>query len=98
MPDFQRLTRLIVKHALVTLAALAISFTGPGLAQQTDTANLQLAQQLDALGVKFDEIFNKNDAAQITACVDPPHEGVFLSHVRRAQFTAMLCPFHRKIP
>jgi hypothetical protein len=38
---------------------------------------------------------DKNDPAQITPGVYPTHEAGFLSDVRRAQFTAMICPLHR---
>jgi uncharacterized protein (TIGR02246 family) len=37
------------------------------ITQQTDTADPQLRQQLDALVTKFDEAKNKNDAAAVAA-------------------------------
>jgi hypothetical protein len=43
----------------------------PALAQQKDTANSQLAQQLEAIGMTSDEGFNKGDAAAIAASFTP---------------------------
>ena len=64
---------------LLTLAGFAISFAVPTFAQQTNTADPQIARQRDlrgdpnalgefnALGLKVDEAFNKNDAVALAA-------------------------------
>jgi ketosteroid isomerase-like protein len=52
---------------LITLVGLAIGFAEPAFAQQKDTSDSQLAQQLDAIGRTSDEGFNKGDAAAIAA-------------------------------
>jgi hypothetical protein len=46
---------------LVTLVALAISFALPTLAQEKDTINSKIRQQMEALDTKYDEAFNKHD-------------------------------------
>jgi hypothetical protein len=52
-----------MKIRLVTLLGLAISFALPIFAQQTNTPDPQLHQQLVALFKKFDEVWNSNDHA-----------------------------------
>ena len=47
---------------LITVAELAIAFTVPTFAQQTNTPDPQLRQRLVALIKNYDEVFNKNDA------------------------------------
>jgi ketosteroid isomerase-like protein len=54
-------------RVLLTFAVLAFGLSVSALAQQKDTADLQLAQQLDAIGRISDEGFNKGDAASIAA-------------------------------
>jgi ketosteroid isomerase-like protein len=58
-----------VKIPLVfTLAGLAIGFVLPSFAQQKDTADPKIIEQLAAIGQKFDEVFNSNgDAATLAA-------------------------------
>ena len=51
----------------VALVGLAIGSVLPTFAQQKDTVDPQIAQQIRALGVKYDEAFNKNDAAAVAA-------------------------------
>ena len=63
----------------MTLVGLAISFALPTFAQQKDTADPQIVQQRDLLGVPkavdefgelhqaLDEAYNKNDAAAVAA-------------------------------
>jgi uncharacterized protein (TIGR02246 family) len=51
----------------VALVGFAISFTAPTLAQQKETVDPQIAQQIGALAAKFDEAFNRNDAAAVAA-------------------------------
>ena len=52
---------------LLTLAGLAISFALPTFAQQTNTPDPQLREQDVAFQKKFDEAWNNNDAAALTA-------------------------------
>jgi uncharacterized protein (TIGR02246 family) len=52
---------------LLALVGLAISFALPIFAQQTDTVDPKTAQQIRALASKFDEEFNRNDAAAVAA-------------------------------
>jgi ketosteroid isomerase-like protein len=49
------------------LAGLAISFALPSFAQQKDTADPQIAEQLKELSKKTNEAFNNNDAAALGA-------------------------------
>jgi uncharacterized protein (TIGR02246 family) len=49
------------------LIGLAISFAVPTFAQQTDTVDPKIAQQIRALASKYDEGFNRNDAAAVAA-------------------------------
>jgi ketosteroid isomerase-like protein len=48
---------------LIALAGLAISFALPTFAQQTNTPDPQVRQQIVALTKKFDEAMDNNDAA-----------------------------------
>jgi len=52
---------------VVVLVGLAIGFTAPAFAQQKDTVDPQLAEQLTALSKKTGEAFNNNDAAAVAA-------------------------------
>jgi ketosteroid isomerase-like protein len=54
-------------HVLLALAGLAIGFAAPAFAQQKDTTDPQIAQQLEAIGRKSDEAWDKGDAAGIAA-------------------------------
>jgi uncharacterized protein (TIGR02246 family) len=51
----------------VALVGLAISLALPTSAQQKDTVDPKIAQQIRALAMKYDEAFNKNDAAALAA-------------------------------
>jgi uncharacterized protein (TIGR02246 family) len=51
----------------VALVGLAISFALPTFAQQKDTVDPQIIEQLDAISKKFDEAVNNNDAAAVAA-------------------------------
>ena len=52
---------------VVALVGLAVSFALPAFAQQKEpTLSEQDRQQIDALGKKFDEAWNKNDPALFT--------------------------------
>jgi isocitrate/isopropylmalate dehydrogenase len=52
---------------LLTLLGLAISFALPAFAQQKDTADPQIAEQLKELSKRTNEAFNNNDAAAVAA-------------------------------
>ena len=52
---------------VVALVGFAISFTVSTLAQQKETVDPQIVQQIAALAAKFDEAFNRNDAAAVAA-------------------------------
>jgi uncharacterized protein (TIGR02246 family) len=52
---------------LLALVGLAISFALPGFAQQKDTVDPEVRQQVEALLIKFGEAFNKHDPAAIAA-------------------------------
>jgi hypothetical protein len=52
---------------LLTLAGLAIPFAVPGLAQEKDTVDPEVRQQIEASIMKADEAFNRSDAAGCTA-------------------------------
>ena len=54
-------------RAVVILVGLAISFALPGFAQQKDTVDPEVRQQVEALLIKFGEAFNKHDPAAIAA-------------------------------
>ena len=47
---------------LLTLAGLAIGFSAQTRAQEQNTVDPQVRQQIEALNQKFDEAFNQNDA------------------------------------
>jgi ketosteroid isomerase-like protein len=49
------------------LVGLAISFALPSFAQQKDTVDPKVAEQIGALGKRFDEAFNHGDAAAVAA-------------------------------
>jgi hypothetical protein len=50
---------------LIAIAGLVIGFAMPAFAQQTNTPDPQLRQQLEAFAKKEDEAFNNNDAAAV---------------------------------
>ena len=52
---------------LGALVGLAISFALPTFAQQKETVDPEIRQQLDALAKKFDDASNKADAAALAA-------------------------------
>ena len=54
-------------HLLITLAGLAISFALPTFAQQKETVDPKIIEQLDAKIKGFNEAINKNDAAAVAA-------------------------------
>jgi uncharacterized protein (TIGR02246 family) len=52
---------------VVALVGLSIDLTAPALAQQKDTIDPQVAEQIRALTARYDEAFNKNDATALGA-------------------------------
>jgi len=52
---------------LLTLAALAIGFVMPTIAEEKNTVDPQVRQQIEAVLVKYNEAVNKHDAAAIAA-------------------------------
>jgi hypothetical protein len=52
---------------VVALVGLAFGFAVPGIAQQKDTVDPQVAEQLSALSKKTDESYNNGDAAVLAA-------------------------------
>ena len=52
---------------LLALSGLAIGFAVPTLAQQKETVDPQVREQIDANIKKSDEAFNNNDAAALAA-------------------------------
>jgi len=59
--DQTKLREELVKIRLLALVGLAIGFALPTFAQQTNTPDPQLHQQLVALFKKLDEVWNSND-------------------------------------
>jgi uncharacterized protein (TIGR02246 family) len=54
-------------RVLLALVGLAISFAAPAFAQQQDTVDPKIADQVRALATKYDEACNKNDAVAVAA-------------------------------
>jgi ketosteroid isomerase-like protein len=52
---------------LLAIAGLAIGFTVPASAQEQNTVDPEVRQQIEAVLMKFGEAFNKHDAAAIAA-------------------------------
>ena len=50
---------------LLTLAGLAIGVSAQARAQEQNTVDPQVRQQIEALNQKFDEAFNQNDAEAV---------------------------------
>jgi|HubBroStandDraft_3_1064219.scaffolds.fasta_scaffold80455_2 uncharacterized protein (TIGR02246 family) len=67
---------------LGALVGLAIGFAVPAIAQEKEVADPEIRRQLDVIDSKFDEAFDKNDAAAIASlftqdAVDVTPTGVF---------------------
>lgn len=56
-----------MKTLMLTLAGLAIGFAMPALAQKENTVDPEVHQQIEAELMKFEEAFNKHDAAAMAA-------------------------------
>jgi uncharacterized protein (TIGR02246 family) len=52
---------------LSALAGLVIGFPAPAFAQEQNTVDPEVRQQIEAVNMKYDEAYNKNDAAAIVA-------------------------------
>jgi type II secretory pathway pseudopilin PulG len=68
----------------IALIGLAIGFALPTFAKQKDTVNPQIEQQIRALAMKFDEAYNRNDAA---ASPRSTRRTGFISRRRTEHFT-----------
>jgi uncharacterized protein (TIGR02246 family) len=64
-------------RTVVILLGLAISFALPISAQQKDTVDPEVRQQIEAVAAKFDEAYNKHDAAAVAALFTPDAVEVF---------------------
>jgi hypothetical protein len=56
-----------MKMHLVALVGLAISFAVPMLAQEQNTVDPEIRQQIEAALMKYNEAWNKNDATAFAA-------------------------------
>jgi type II secretory pathway pseudopilin PulG len=54
-------------RSVVALVGLAISFALPTFAQQKDTVDPKIEQQIRALAQKYDEAINKHDSVAIAS-------------------------------
>jgi uncharacterized protein (TIGR02246 family) len=54
-------------RSLLALAGFAIGFAAPTFAQQKDTVDPQIAQQIRALAMQYEKAFNEHDAAAVSA-------------------------------
>src|ERR1700747_2611405 len=54
-------------HLLLALAGFAIGLAVSALAQEKDTVDPEARQQIEAVLTKYEDAFNKNDAAAIAA-------------------------------
>jgi uncharacterized protein (TIGR02246 family) len=52
---------------LVTLVGLGIGFAVPAFAQEQNTVDPEVRQQIEAVLTKYEDAYNKNDAAAIAA-------------------------------
>jgi uncharacterized protein (TIGR02246 family) len=54
-------------HLLLTLAGLIIGVSAPARAQEKNTVDPQVRQQIEALNRQYDQAFNQNDAEAIAS-------------------------------
>ena len=52
-------------RSLLALVGLAVCFTAPTLAQEQKTVDPEIRQQIEAVLTKYDDAFNKHDAAAL---------------------------------
>jgi hypothetical protein len=89
--------KLRLLGALV-LVWLAIGFAVPGYAQQKDTVDPQIAQQIRVLASKHDEAVNKHDAAAVAALYTLAFYAILLRTpliARKSFMEALLSGFQR---
>jgi ketosteroid isomerase-like protein len=73
------MTEEIMKiDCLLALAVLAIGFAVPTLAQQKDTVDPKIEQQIRMLATKYDSAINRHDADAIAALYT--QDAVFWTH------------------
>jgi len=77
----------------LALVGLAISFALPAFAQQIETADPQLRQDLLALAKKVDDAWNNNDAAAVAALLSQTCQQMRVSlYVSLPAGTNSICP------
>jgi uncharacterized protein (TIGR02246 family) len=54
-------------HVLRALVVLTIGFAVPSIAQEQNTVDPEVRQQIEAVLTKYEDAYNKNDAAAIAA-------------------------------
>jgi ketosteroid isomerase-like protein len=71
---------------VVVLVGLATGFAVSTVAQQKDTVDPKIEQQIRALASKYDDAFNRNDAPAVTALYKEDGVRAFngISHGRQA--------------
>ena len=52
-------------HLLLAIAAFVIGLVQPNFAQNNDTVDPKVEQQIRVLAAQYDEAFNKNDATAL---------------------------------
>jgi uncharacterized protein (TIGR02246 family) len=84
----------------VALVGLAIGFTAPTLAQQKDTVDPQIVQQIRALTIRYDAALNNHDAAAVAALYTQDGVNAFhqTSHGRQAFEKSYAYDFQRWHP
>jgi uncharacterized protein (TIGR02246 family) len=85
---------------VVALAGLAMSFALPAFAQQKNTVDPKIAQQIRALVWKYDAAFNNHDAATVAALYTEDGVDVFhgATHGRQAIEKSYARDFQRLQP
>ena len=54
-------------RSLLTLVGFAVGFAAPAIAQEQNTIDPEVRQQIEAVLAKYEDAYNKNDAAAIAA-------------------------------
>jgi Domain of unknown function (DUF4440) len=62
---------------LLALAGFAVGFVVPALAQEQKTVDPEVRQQIEAVLTKYEDAFNKHDAAAIAALYTADADEVF---------------------
>src|SRR5271154_1854404 len=66
-----------IRH-LLTIVGFAIIFTLPAFAQQKDTVDPKISEQIRVLASKYDEAINRQDATGVAALYS--QDGVWVTH------------------